>query len=345
MFISARRSGTSALAVGMVGMVGMVAMVAGRVGGATRDQPFLSFPGTPAFAGFAGFESGFEPEEGCAIGYIGGGGSGEPQNCVWRASTSVPIGATMPVIADTLPATGSQHLHFEHDPVQASGSPDLAADPASRNWAFSESIVPAPPEGLFVLDLSVRIAEFGGPNAYIVQPEAPSQGMLATVMILNPDGTISVGDDANPDDDLFSIVNTGAVWTPGDYHAVRIELDAEAGRINYWYDDELVYSTDPAAGGLGVGVFAGTIIERILIRYEGNNPGGPSLDIDDVSIAMPPSCPWDVDGSGDVGFTDLVSVIGLWGPCDGCPEDIDQSGDVGFSDLVLVLSRWGVVCR
>jgi len=54
-----------------------------------------------------------------------------------------------------------------------------------------------------------------------------------------------------------------------------------------------------------------------------------------------PACPEDIDGSGDVGFTDLLGVLSAWGPCAECPEDIDGSGDVGFTDLLAVLSAWG----
>ncbi|MBT8484948.1 MAG: hypothetical protein KJO43_05165 [Phycisphaerae bacterium] len=53
------------------------------------------------------------------------------------------------------------------------------------------------------------------------------------------------------------------------------------------------------------------------------------------------ACPADLDGSGEVGFTDLVSVLAAWGPCPGCPQDLDGSGDVGFTDLLTVLSAWG----
>ncbi|NNF42292.1 MAG: hypothetical protein HKN62_04455 [Phycisphaerales bacterium] len=53
-------------------------------------------------------------------------------------------------------------------------------------------------------------------------------------------------------------------------------------------------------------------------------------------------CPADLDGSGDVGFADLLTVIAAWGPCVGvCPADLDGSGDVGFADLLTTLSAWG----
>ncbi len=54
------------------------------------------------------------------------------------------------------------------------------------------------------------------------------------------------------------------------------------------------------------------------------------------------TCPADFDGSGDVGFSDLLYALANWGPCGApCPADLDESGDVGFSDLLVVLGSWG----
>ncbi|NNM25061.1 MAG: hypothetical protein HKO59_03575 [Phycisphaerales bacterium] len=56
----------------------------------------------------------------------------------------------------------------------------------------------------------------------------------------------------------------------------------------------------------------------------------------------PPPCPADFDRDGVVGFTDLLSTLGFWGPCrPPCPFDLDGSGDVGFVDLLTVLEAWG----
>lgn len=60
-----------------------------------------------------------------------------------------------------------------------------------------------------------------------------------------------------------------------------------------------------------------------------------------VTVAGVDDCPADVDGSGDIGFNDLVLVLSNWGPCPGCPEDLNGDGEVGFSDLIEVLSLWG----
>ena len=55
-------------------------------------------------------------------------------------------------------------------------------------------------------------------------------------------------------------------------------------------------------------------------------------------------CPWDIDGSGDVGVKDLLFLLGAWGPCPkkgDCPADFDDSGDVGVKDLLILLGNWG----
>ncbi len=30
---------------------------------------------------------------------------------------------------------------------------------------------------------------------------------------------------------------------------------------------------------------------------------------------LPKPCPWDLDGSGDVGVSDFLDLLGNWGPC------------------------------
>ena len=62
----------------------------------------------------------------------------------------------------------------------------------------------------------------------------------------------------------------------------------------------------------------------------GSDPGAP--------------CPADLDGSGDVGVSDFLELLGVWGPCPpkgDCPADFDGSGDVGVSDFLELLGAWG----
>ncbi|MCP3906023.1 MAG: hypothetical protein GY715_20570 [Planctomycetes bacterium] len=67
-------------------------------------------------------------------------------------------------------------------------------------------------------------------------------------------------------------------------------------------------------------------------------------ELADVVIVMrnlPVACPADVDGSGDVGFGDILSIIGAWGDCPACPEDVNGDGVANFADVLAVIGQWG----
>jgi hypothetical protein len=56
------------------------------------------------------------------------------------------------------------------------------------------------------------------------------------------------------------------------------------------------------------------------------------------------TCTEDLDGDGTVGFSDLTTLLGSWGPCPvegSCDADLDQDGTVGFNDLTTLLGSWG----
>ena len=53
------------------------------------------------------------------------------------------------------------------------------------------------------------------------------------------------------------------------------------------------------------------------------------------------SCPWDLDGSGAVGITDLLALLASWGTDPGGPPDFDGDGDVGIGDFLTLLAGWG----
>lgn len=50
-------------------------------------------------------------------------------------------------------------------------------------------------------------------------------------------------------------------------------------------------------------------------------------------------CPADLDGDGQVGASDLASLLGAWGVSG--PADLDGDGSVGSSDLASLLGAWG----
>lgn len=93
-----------------------------------------------------------------------------------------------------------------------------------------------------------------------------------------------------------------------------------------------LYSTDPAVGPS----------EPFFLVHD--------LDAaaDDLEAAVehlrdqlaPPACAGDLDGSGDVGFLDLLEVLTAWG-AGGGPADLDGTGAVDFGDVLLLLTAWG----
>jgi glucose/arabinose dehydrogenase len=49
----------------------------------------------------------------------------------------------------------------------------------------------------------------------------------------------------------------------------------------------------------------------------------------------------DINCDGVVDVTDLLLVIGSWGPCDGCMEDVDGDHQVAVTELLAVIADWG----
>ena len=52
----------------------------------------------------------------------------------------------------------------------------------------------------------------------------------------------------------------------------------------------------------------------------------------------------DLDGDCTVGVSDLLMLLGDWGPCkncDDCRADLDGDCSVGVKDLLLLLGNWG----
>ena len=116
---------------------------------------------------------------------------------------------------------------------------------------------------------------------------------------------------------------------------------------------EDVYSAgvDPRSSGL-VGFWAfddasGQVVADASPQgnhgYLGAEPGID--DADPAWIVDEVACPADLDGSGDVGITDLLTLLAAWGPCLGeCPADLGGDGMVGITDFLALLAAWGP-CR
>ncbi len=64
------------------------------------------------------------------------------------------------------------------------------------------------------------------------------------------------------------------------------------------------------------------------------------LTFDPPRLILTSSCEADLDGTGDIGFGDILAILAAWGNAGG-PEDLDGSGTVDFGDLLVVLGAWG----
>jgi len=68
---------------------------------------------------------------------------------------------------------------------------------------------------------------------------------------------------------------------------------------------------------------------------------GPDCNGNGIPDECDPDCPWDLDGSGDVGINDFLDLLALWGTDPGGPPDFDGDGDVGITDFLALLDNWG----
>jgi len=132
--------------------------------------------------------------------------------------------------------------------------------------------------------------------------------------------------------ELFSVNDDG--------HAVgRSYADPGSSRAIYWDGAALHDLNDllPVS-------FTGVLIEAMAINANGDIAGtafvNGELEAFILTVAAP--CPEDLDGNSAVGFSDVLAIIGAWGPCAGaCPEDLSGNGVVDFADILAVIGAWG----
>ncbi len=66
-----------------------------------------------------------------------------------------------------------------------------------------------------------------------------------------------------------------------------------------------------------------------------------SADINTNDIPDECECLPDTDGSGSVNVTDLLALLGGWGPNPGHVADFNNDGNVNVTDLLALLGAWG----
>lgn len=147
--------------------------------------------------------------------------------------------------------------------------------------------------------------------------DLPGQTGTSAALAVSGDGRVIVG---------YATTAEGTeafVWTPGAGTRRLVDVLAEGGAdVKGWTP---IRATAVSGDG------------RFVVGY-GASPDGFTQAF---RARLPESCDADFDGSGDVGFDDLLQLLGTWGACPGCSTDLDGDDEVGFSDLVLLLAAWG----
>jgi hypothetical protein len=70
---------------------------------------------------------------------------------------------------------------------------------------------------------------------------------------------------------------------------------------------------------------------------------GEGSDVRAFQTAAAP-CPADISGDGQVGISDLLTLLGDWGACPNkgtCLADLNDDEIVGIGDLLILLGAWG----
>lgn len=163
------------------------------------------------------------------------------------------------------PAGGSQHLRISYEPA--------AASPALTG-CFSPDM--GPRSNTFdTLSLDIYISAIGGAD-YDVVGQAPSQGFLTFRVKFDWLGNIYVLDDLGSG---TTFVDTGANWIVGSYRNLRVDINAPANTINYYYDGLPIYSG-------AAGIFAGNSIEQVVLLSD-NFHAGDVGDFDNLNVTTP----------------------------------------------------------
>jgi hypothetical protein len=105
--------------------------------------------------------------------------------------------------------------------------------------------------------------------------------------------------------------------------------------------EEVVALYDGSGGGAGIDLAAVGLRAISYVRITNPADAIEAIEIDAFADVAATGQPGDVDGDGDVDFSDLLALLSAWGPCGGCPADFDGDGVVAFSDLLILLASWG----
>lgn len=203
-------------------------------------------------------------------------------------------------------------------------------------------------------------------NCTVVESDSVSTN-TAAVEMLNADSTITAcAFQANSGGSIvgatvatvsYSVVPGGGWPGVGNIagNAQLANREGPDGFVGTLDDDPTLSASSPAidAGDVNAVAIDGTVDVLGNPRFQDDptvddatgcaNPDAGAAERQ-TGLGLEICCPADVDGSGSVGFDDVIAVLAAWGVCpdgDPCDADVDDSGDVAFGDLIAVLAAFG----
>jgi len=121
----------------------------------------------------------------------------------------------------------------------------------------------------------------------------------------------------------------GAIDTASGVPQWQVPMETVGGHNELSWSNEAAFSPDGS-------------VAYFTTRFTSNGAPGRLWAVR-IADAAPAPCAADLDGSGDVGFSDVLRIISAWGPCNGspCPEDLNGNGSVDFADILAAIAGWG----
>ncbi|MCH7545792.1 MAG: hypothetical protein IID30_05240 [Planctomycetes bacterium] len=115
-----------------------------------------------------------------------------------------------------------------------------------------------------------------------------------------------------------------------------------AGVSNPSYPQLLIGQDDWANLAYAIGT-SGDFADFTHNTVPTDKPDQAMIDWINANIPLPPVvCLADTNGDSMVNVTDLLTLLGGWGPNVGHPADFNDDGNVNVTDLLALLAAWGV---
>ncbi len=187
----------------------------------------------------------------------------------------------------------------------------------------------------------VYVADFSANRAYVY---SGADFSLLWMLSGDNEGGFGLGemiDDVNGDghDDLVL-----AAWTSdlvaADAGKIFVYSGADGGILETFTHDIPGATFGFDVNGLGDVNNDGLADYLITAAWDLNQQGRAYV----IAGTVGPPLAGDINGDGSVGTTDLLLLLGAWGPCgdcDACPADLNDDCIVGTADLIVLLGNWG----